>query len=425
MISPPIPDNEAERLADLYALRILDTPPEDRFDQIVRLASSIFDVPIAYIALVDSDRQWFKAKCGLQAEGTERDISFCGFTILKNSPLIIEDAANDERFADNPLVTDDPFIRFYAGYPLRGPNGYNVGTLCLADRKPRSLESQQHKAFQTLAELSEYQINLVGLVETQRELIRTKNALIETRETLAKELAQAAAYVESLLPEHLHGDVESNWKFVSSSELGGDIFGHHWLEPGQLAFYLLDVCGHGVGAALLSISAFNALRRQTLPNTDFMDPSAVLSALNTAFPMSAHGEKYFTAIYGVYDVKSRKLQIANAGHPPALIFAPGQKEPRQIKATGLPVGLVPQQNLKTKEFTIDAGSRMYLFSDGAYEVRTKDGMFSVQGLIDLLVSLQSSDASRVQQVYERVLAMSQPSGSGLDDDFSILEFRFS
>src|SRR5690242_20734277 len=110
MIAASIPSHETERLADLRALRILDTPPEERFDRIVRLAARVFDVPIAYIALVDADRQWFKAKCGLHTESTSRAISFCGHTIVHDGPLIIPDAHRDERFRDNPLVVNPPHV---------------------------------------------------------------------------------------------------------------------------------------------------------------------------------------------------------------------------------------------------------------------------------------------------------------------------
>ena len=119
IVAPPLP-GEQERLADLRALKILDTPPEERFDRIVKLASDVFEAPIAYIALVDAERQWFKAKCGVDANETSRRISFCSHTVSQNEPLIIPDAAADERFHDNPLVVDDPHIRFYAGHPLAG-----------------------------------------------------------------------------------------------------------------------------------------------------------------------------------------------------------------------------------------------------------------------------------------------------------------
>ncbi len=149
-------------------------------------------------------------------------------------------------------------------------------------------------------------------------------ALEEQQRVIAHELADAAAYVRSLLPPPMPADaaVPSDWRFITSSTLGGDSFGYHWLAPDQLAIYLLDVCGHGVGAALLSVSAINTIRNHTLPDTDFAMPSQVLSALNRAFPMEKQDGKYFTIWYGVAQFRAtRELRYASGGHPPAIVVA--------------------------------------------------------------------------------------------------------
>lgn len=140
MKQPPIPENESERLGALRALLLLDTPPEERFDRIVQFAAREFDVPIALISLVDENRQWFKSRVGLDACETSREVSFCGHALSMDAPLVIEDALLDERFADNPLVTSPPHIRFYAGAQLRLASGLVVGTLCLIDQAPRRLD---------------------------------------------------------------------------------------------------------------------------------------------------------------------------------------------------------------------------------------------------------------------------------------------
>jgi len=140
MLAAPIPDDDAQRLEALRALLILDTPPEERFDRIVRFATEEFEVPIALVSLVDEHRQWFKAREGLGACETGRDISFCGHAIGQRGLFIVEDAHADPRFHDNPLVTQPPHVRFYAGAPLRLPDGACVGTLCLIDHRPRKLD---------------------------------------------------------------------------------------------------------------------------------------------------------------------------------------------------------------------------------------------------------------------------------------------
>lgn len=150
MIAAPTPDNEAERLAALYALLILDTPREERFDRIVEFASSEFDVPIALISLVDSERQWFKSNLGLPVCETGRDVSFCGHAIMRGDIMVIADAAADVRFADNPMVTGSPHIRFYAGAPLITPQGHALGTLCIIDTRPRQLDDIEMAILSTL-----------------------------------------------------------------------------------------------------------------------------------------------------------------------------------------------------------------------------------------------------------------------------------
>lgn len=153
MLAAPIPPEDEERLAALHALLILDTPPEERFDRIVEFAMTEFDVPIALLTLVDRDRQWFKSRFGLALCETTRDISFCGHAIVQPDILVVEDARVDERFVDNPLVTGDPFIRFYAGAPLKMPDGHVLGTLCVIDRRRRTFDALELSILSTLRDL--------------------------------------------------------------------------------------------------------------------------------------------------------------------------------------------------------------------------------------------------------------------------------
>ena len=148
------PDNEAARLAALHELLILDTPPEERFDRIAQFAAAEFDVPIVLITLLDTERQWFKARVGTDACETGRDISFCSHAILRDDIMVVDDALDDPRFADNPLVTGAPHIRFYAGAPLALPSGLRLGTLCLIDRRPRTLDALELGILGTLRDLA-------------------------------------------------------------------------------------------------------------------------------------------------------------------------------------------------------------------------------------------------------------------------------
>jgi len=171
---PDTPQDEQARLETLRSLNILDTPPEERFDRLTRMAKRLFGVPIALVSLVDENRQWFKSCFGLSASETSRDISFCGHAILGNDPFIIRDTIVDERFADNPLVLNDPHIRFYAGCPLSAPNGRKLGTLCIIDRQPRSFGKEDLEALKDLASMVERELAAVQLA-TLDELTAISN----------------------------------------------------------------------------------------------------------------------------------------------------------------------------------------------------------------------------------------------------------
>ncbi len=155
-----LPGNESDRLHAVQQTGLLDTRPEDDFDSLVRLASVVCNTPIALVTLVDERRQWFKARVGLDAKETHRDIAFCAHTILEPDIFLVEDAWKDPRFAKNPLVTGDLGIRFYAGVPLSGADGLRVGTLCVIDRSPRGLSSVEREALLLLAEQANKQIDL-------------------------------------------------------------------------------------------------------------------------------------------------------------------------------------------------------------------------------------------------------------------------
>jgi serine/threonine protein kinase len=167
----PLPPDEAERLAALRRYRILDTDPEQGFDDLTLLAAHVCGTPIALITLLDADRQWFKSKLGLSLRETSRNVSFCAHTILQGEPFIVRDAAQDERFAGRPLVRCDPHVRFYAGIPLVSPDGHALGALCVMDRVPRHLSPDQLSALTALSRL------VLTQLELRRNLLELKDAL--------------------------------------------------------------------------------------------------------------------------------------------------------------------------------------------------------------------------------------------------------
>lgn len=174
MKKPDIPKNESARLRDLKSLEILDTPAEERFDRLTRIANRLFDVPIVLVSLIDEDRQWFKSSVGLTARETPRDISFCGHAILGEEIFVVNDATTDERFFDNPLVLDSPNIRFYAGCPLTSLNGFKLGTMCLIDPEPREFTIGDETILKDLASMVEREIELTHMA-TNDELTGIPN----------------------------------------------------------------------------------------------------------------------------------------------------------------------------------------------------------------------------------------------------------
>ncbi len=169
-----MPPDEQARLETLQSLNILDSSSEERFDRLTRMAKRIFGVPIALVSLVDENRQWFKSCVGVSVSETPRDISFCGHAILGNEIFIIPDAAEDERFADNPLVLGEPHIRFYAGCPLRALNGQKLGTLCIIDREPRNFGQEDIEALEDLASMVERELAAFQMA-TSDELTNISN----------------------------------------------------------------------------------------------------------------------------------------------------------------------------------------------------------------------------------------------------------
>ena len=163
MKAPATPEDEESRLQALRELNILDTEFDNRFDRLTRMAARLFDVPIALVSLVDSDRQWFKSRFGLEAPETPRDISFCGHSILGTEVFTVNNAAKDDRFADNPLVTGDPNIRFYAGCPIQVNDQHRIGTLCIIDNEPRDFPEEDVQILKDLAYMVEQELSAIQL----------------------------------------------------------------------------------------------------------------------------------------------------------------------------------------------------------------------------------------------------------------------
>lgn len=237
MKEAPLPPDESVRLSTLYALSILDTPPEARFDRITRFAMRLFDVPIALITLVDAERQWFKSCQGLDVSETPRGISFCGHAILADHALVVSDALLDERFADNPLVTGEPHIRFYAGFPISASNGSRLGTFCIIDRRPRHLDQEQLDTLRDMAVWTQHELYGAELVRAFQlsQQNASLHAEIADRIRAEQALREIAIALENAVEGIARLDTEGRYNTVNKAyaDMLGyapeDLIGAEWL----------------------------------------------------------------------------------------------------------------------------------------------------------------------------------------------------
>ena len=325
----------------------------------------------------------------------------------------------DDRFRDLPIIVlstkEEPAIKAEAF--ACGANDYLVK---LPDR------------IELVARVRYHSRGYIALLERNQAF----EELRVSREVLANDLASAARYVRSLLPPpgELAG-IRADWRFIPSADLGGDAFGYHRLDDDHVAMYLLDVCGHGVGAALLSVSALNAVRGEALANTDFRDPGAVLAALNRAFPMERHNDMFFTIWYGVHDRRRRRLRWAGGGHPAALLVHPtlGSGSGSAARTAGMAaipldsdnplLGAIDGLEFSAREIDIPAEASLWIFSDGAFEIPHPDGsMGSPQAFRDLIISQTRPGEAALDAVMASIKSLA--GGADLLDDVSILVIDF-
>ena len=249
----------------------------------------------------------------------------------------------------------------------------------------------------------------------------------EALRLLEAELAEAAEYVIKILPKPItEGAITTDWRFVPSTDLGGDAFGYHWVDDDHFALYLLDVTGHGVGAALLSVSIMNVLRTQTLPDTDFCRPHQVLETLNETFPEEENNGNLFSLWYGIYRPSSGELAFSSGGHPPALLISGPQGSAGrldQLRTKGPMLGSLPDMVFQQNSIRIEPPARLYVYSDGVYEIRLIDGRrWPMDDFYSFMVHPEEAGVSKMDHLLDHVR---QISGEKiLDDDFSIFQVDF-
>lgn len=314
-------------------------------------------------------------------------------------------------FRANPGTRETPLVVLSSKYePDIKARAFALGANDYLVKLPDKLE--------VVARVRYHSKGYIALLERNEAYRR----LAESQKHLAAEVNQAARYVRSLLPAELtDGPVPITWRFVPSTQLAGDMFGYLWLDPDHLALYLLDVSGHGVGSALLAVSAANLLAAKSLPDTDPRDPGAVVTKLNAVFQMDRQDGKYFTIVYAVYRPAARELLYCNAGHPPALLF--DGSELHQLDVDGPAVGMVPDLPYDTHRAAVPPAARLLVYSDGVFEIEKPDGqMWSYEDFVAHIAGEAGRDG-----LIDRHLAFARAmnrAGPVLGDDFSMVEARF-
>jgi len=261
------------------------------------------------------------------------------------------------------------------------------------------------------------------LTRAHRELAASREALLLTHDRLRQELRDAERYVLAMLPAPLSEPFVVDWRFVPSTELGGDSFGYHWIDAEHFALYLIDVCGHGVGAALLSVAVADTLRSGALPRTDFRNPGEVLAALNQAYQMESHGELFCTVWYGVYQRATGCLRYASAGHPPALLVSGPPEaggDARPLQASGPCVGISPAALYRDAQCILRSPARLFVFSDGTYEIARPDGsMLEFSAFTEILARPIRDGQSELDRLLD--FARDAHGPGALEDDFTIIK----
>jgi serine phosphatase RsbU (regulator of sigma subunit) len=259
---------------------------------------------------------------------------------------------------------------------------------------------------------------------TMPDLVDAK-ILLETlgNERMRDDFAAGVKYVLGCIPPPMDGPVSIDWRYVPSSNLGGDSIGYHWIDDDHLAFYLIDVMGHGLDSALLSVTINNVLRSGSLMGTDMRQPDQVLAKLNDAFPSSRHDHKFFTAWYGVYKRSSGLLTWSGGGHHPSLLLAPGARDPILLPSSGMMIGFMSEQEYPAESCEVAAGARVLIFSDGVFEI-LRDGelVWDLEACIEYLAKRGSRRGALMDELLAHVRALH--GSHELADDFSILEACF-
>jgi phosphoserine phosphatase RsbU/P len=403
---------EARRLAAVHRYDILDTPPDGAFDRLTALAARYFQVPIAIVSIVDSDRIWFKSHHGIDVYEVGRDPGLCASAILQHHPWVVENAEIDPRTLANPLVAGELGLRFYAGVPLTTSDGHNLGTFCIIDQQPRTVSDDD---LDVLRDLASVVMDQLELRLTARRTVAREHELREQAEAMVRRLQQSL--LPPALPDVSGAEVAAWWEPARGGEVGGDFYDLFPCADDTWTIVIGDVCGKGVDAAAVTALARYTLRAAAL-QTDV--PSEALQLLNDALLRQEPGdERFVTAAYATARVTGDGLRAAvcSAGHLPPLIRRAGGTV-EALPCAGLPVGLFDDPGLCDVTVDLRPGDALVFYTDGVTEARRDATEFGVERLQAILADTGGLAAWDIAAVIKREVDRFQ--GGQATDDTAVL-----
>ncbi|HUR12971.1 MAG TPA: GAF domain-containing SpoIIE family protein phosphatase [Mycobacteriales bacterium] len=397
-----LPAVESDRLAAVRRYDILDTPADGSFDRIAALAAETFDVPIAIVSVVDTDRIWFKSHHGLEVTQIDREPGLCASAILGSDPWIINDAPSDPRALANPLVAGEFGLRFYAGAPLTTHDGYNLGTLCVIDREPRSFTERETRQLTVLA----------SIVMDELELRRSARLAVESSEQRRRDMEHLAEVLQSsllppTLPDIPHLFVAAHYHPASRFEVGGDFYDVFPIDDQTWGFVIGDVMGKGPQAAARTSAARYTIRAAAIHEED---PRRVLGTVNSALlaePTAGADTPFVTALFARVEPSEGRttVRFASAGHPlPTVVRVDGRVELVGEPGTMLGVFAVAESSEVVVELL--AGDTLVMITDGVHDSGHPDRL-QQQGLEAVLRGCRGLAAADVVRRVHAAAASAQ------------------
>ena len=380
--------DEGMRQRALDEMAVLDTPREERFDRVTRLARHLFDVQGVVITLIDRDREWFKSTAGVVAEARGREIALCDVAMREPENLIVPDAALDPRFQNNPKVTGIfGNIRFYAAHPIAAPGGERIGALCIYDETPRDFSDAEAKILRDLALWVEHELSLSDEMARASEVQRS---------LLPKAAMQLAGY-------DISGDC------LAARGVGGDFFDWYLTDDGA-AFTLADVMGKGIGAAIIAATARGVLRSGARTH----DPVAAVHAASEVLATDLDDSGTFVTLFHArLNAESGVVRYIDAGHGLTLLVrADGTS--KRLSTTSLPMGIFVGETWREHRVKLEPGDTLISVSDGVLDLF--DGSLAALDEVEQIV--RSAESARA--VVDSLITLA---GRGAPDDVTLLMIR--